>query len=229
MELRWWRYDTPVPEGFTELLDAAERARAARFRFPVHTARFVWGRAMTKRIVSAATGVPAPDVRLVRAPCPGCGDTAHGRPEIAGGAVHISLSHSEGYSALLLSRRHPVGLDIERVRPMNVDTLAPVTLCADERAWVLDEPPGDRRSLAYLRCWTRKEAVLKAVGTGVVGDLTSMEVRPWEPVARVPHGGRGGICDWRVSNVRPVPDLMAAVARPAAKEPRRTEKFSQLR
>ncbi|MET7275072.1 4'-phosphopantetheinyl transferase superfamily protein [Streptomyces flaveolus] len=218
MELWWWRPGTPVPEGFAELLDTSENARAAAYRFPAHSARFVWARALTKRIVGAAAGVPARGVRLAREPCPGCGDAGHGPPvaEFADGTAHLSLSHSEGYSALLLSPRHPVGLDIERVRPMPVDVLAPTTLGGTERAFVFDEPPGPRRSLAYLRCWTRKEAVLKAVGTGVVGDLTELGVRPWERTARLAHGTGRRAGDWWVSDLRPVPGLLAAVARPAA-------------
>ncbi|MFC9927935.1 4'-phosphopantetheinyl transferase family protein [Streptomyces sp. NPDC127190] len=167
--------------------------------------------------MSSTAGVPVHEVRLTRAACPACGDTGHGRPvaDLGKGTVHLSLSHSDGYSALLLSREHPVGLDIERVRPMPVATLAPATLCADERSYVFDEPPGDRRSMAYLRCWTRKEAVLKAVGTGVVGDLTLLEVSPREEVARVLHGTGEGPSDWHVSNLGPLPGLLAAVARPA--------------
>jgi 4'-phosphopantetheinyl transferase len=134
---------------------------------------------------------------------------------LTGGTVHLSLSHSEGYSALLVSPRHPVGLDIERVRPMPVDVLAPTTLGGDERAYVFDEPAGPRRSLAYLRCWTRKEAVLKAVGTGVVGDLTALGVRPRKKTAHVSHGTGRRAGDWQVSDLSPAPDLLAAVARPA--------------
>ncbi|MDT6982840.1 4'-phosphopantetheinyl transferase family protein [Streptomyces lusitanus] len=217
MELWWWRHGTPAPEGFTELLDAPERARAAAFRFPAHRARFIRARALTKRIVGTTAGVPARDVRLIREPCPCCGGTGHGPlvAELADGAMHLSLSHSEEYSALLLSPRHPVGLDIELLRPMPVDVLAPTTLSADELAYVAEEPAGRRRWLAYLRCWTRKEAVLKAVGTGVVGDLTELDVRPRERTARVSRGTgrRGG--DWRVSDLLPAPGLLAAVARPA--------------
>jgi 4'-phosphopantetheinyl transferase len=218
VELWWWRHGTAVPEGFAELLDTTELGRAAAYRFPAHSARFVWARALTKRIVGTAAGVSARDVRLTREPCPGCGDTGHGPPvaELADGTAHLSLSHSEGYSALLLSLRHPVGLDIERVRPMPVDVLAPTTLCEDERTYVFDEPSGPRRSLAYLRCWTRKEAVLKAVGTGVVGDLTRLGVRPWERTARIAHGSGRRAGEWRTTDLRPVPDLVAAVARPAA-------------
>ncbi|MEU3659987.1 4'-phosphopantetheinyl transferase superfamily protein [Streptomyces sp. NPDC032940] len=217
MDLWWWRPGTPVPEGFAELLDAPERARADAYRFPALGVRFVWARALAKRIVAAGAGVHARDVRLTREPCPGCGDPGHGPPvaEVADGTVHLSLSHSEGRSALLVSPRHPVGLDIERVRPMPVDVLAPTTLSGAERAHVLDEPPGPRRSLAYLRCWTRKEAVLKAVGTGVVGDLTELDVRPWRRTARVTHGTGRRAGEWQVSDLRPVPGLVAAVARPA--------------
>lgn len=230
MELWWWRYGAPVPPEFAELLDAEERERAEAFRFPAHSARFVWARAMTKSVVGAAAGVPAREVELVRHGCAGCGGRNHGKPSVRLRGAHterlpgtpeppetpeISLSHSEGYSALLLSRRHAVGLDIERVRPMPVDVLSGTTLSAAERGYLAGHAEGMPRSLAYLRCWTRKEAVLKASGTGVQGDLTALEVRPAQEGASVRHALGDSAGSWSVRNVRVTEDLLAAVAGPA--------------
>jgi 4'-phosphopantetheinyl transferase len=76
------------------------------------------------------------------------------------GAPHISLSYSEGEGVLALSRHHPVGVDLECLRP----GLPPLKGC-----W----SPAERAALALhgpqesCRLWTRKEAALKALGTGL--------------------------------------------------------------
>ncbi|MEV7416148.1 4'-phosphopantetheinyl transferase superfamily protein [Streptomyces sp. NPDC089919] len=224
LDLWWWRYDSPAPAAFADLLDDAERRRAAAFRFPVHAARFVWARGMAKSALAAAAGVPAGRVRLVREGCPDCGGRDHGKPSavVPGdrpGAFQFSLSHSEGHSALVLARGHPVGLDVERIRPMAVDVLAPATLSPSERAHVADQPAGPPRSLAYLRCWTRKEAVLKASGAGVRGDLTALEVAPAEEPARVAHAFGSGPAHWTVAGGAVADGLLAAVAVPEGADP----------
>ena len=78
------------------------------------------------------------------------------------GDVHWSLTHKSdmvgGVAALL-----PVGMDLETIRPVNDALLAKV---ADDDEWQLVS--GDRQK-SFFRFWTAKEAVLKAVGKGMVG------------------------------------------------------------
>ena len=78
------------------------------------------------------------------------------------GDVHWSLTHKSdmvgGVAALL-----PVGMDLETIRPVNDALLAKV---ADNDEWRL---VGGDRQRAFFRFWTAKEAVLKAVGKGMVG------------------------------------------------------------
>ena len=76
--------------------------------------------------------------------------------------VHWSLTHKSdmvgGVASLL-----PVGMDLETIRPVNDALLAKV---ADDDEWHL---VGGDPQKAFFRFWTAKEAVLKAVGKGMVG------------------------------------------------------------
>jgi len=78
------------------------------------------------------------------------------------GGVHWSLTHKSdmvgGVASLL-----PVGMDLETIRPVNDALLAKV---ADDDEWQL---VGGDQQKAFFRFWTAKEAVLKAVGKGMVG------------------------------------------------------------
>lgn len=76
--------------------------------------------------------------------------------------VHWSLTHKSAMVGGVASLS-PVGLDLETIRPVNDALLAKV---ADEDEWRMAD--GDRQ-INFFRFWTAKEAVLKAVGTGIAG------------------------------------------------------------
>lgn len=83
-----------------------------------------------------------------------------GRPDI-----FLSLSHSGAY--LLVGVSHaPVGVDIECIKPRRVLPLAETIGHPDEYAMLARLPP-EQQQLAFLECWTRKEAWLKARGLGL--------------------------------------------------------------
>lgn len=101
-----------------------------------------------------------------------------GKPHLAGGsraACHFNLSHAQDLALIGICRQAPVGVDLE--------VLAPVTDLAGVSSLVFT--PAERDELAretessdaaFLRGWTRKEACLKAVGTGLGLDPAGVEV-----------------------------------------------------
>ncbi|MEU5896789.1 MULTISPECIES: 4'-phosphopantetheinyl transferase superfamily protein [unclassified Streptomyces] len=116
---------------------------------------------------------------------------------------------------MALADGRPVGVDVERHRALEEDRLAPACLTGPERAYVADTAePG--RPAAFLRCWTRKEAVLKGCGVGLAADLTALDVRPHSsPVAHVVQRTCGCARDWLVRDLDCGADRTAAVAQPA--------------
>lgn len=127
--------------------------------------------ALLQRLLVEVTGDRQPVVRR----CPRCGGP-HGRPELPGLPLHASLSRTPGRVAAAVSGAGPVGVDVETVERTGFDGFAAVALAPGERA--ADLP-------ARARAWTRKEAVLKAAGTGLRVDPRTVDVRddrlvdPW--------------------------------------------------
>ncbi len=114
-------------------------------------------RATALQLLSRQLGLAADAILIAHEP--------QGRPVIrepAGLQLHISLATRDGVVALALANR-PVGIDIERVEPLDPPPLA--ALHANERAALLALPEADR-ALAFARIWTAKEAYVKALGTG---------------------------------------------------------------
>ncbi|MGX5213658.1 4'-phosphopantetheinyl transferase superfamily protein [Streptomyces violaceus] len=70
---------------------------------------------------------------------------------------------------------------------------------------------------AVLRCWTRKEAVVKAIGVGITRDLTSPEVHPEDPGPLVVSGAADGGGDRLVEDVPSRNDLFTALAGPVGR------------
>ncbi|WP_234017625.1 MULTISPECIES: 4'-phosphopantetheinyl transferase superfamily protein [unclassified Streptomyces] len=125
----------------------------------------------------AAAQVPLTRLACSALPCPGCGGP-HGRPAVAGPPgeeLHFSLSHSGG-PALLAFAARPVGVDIERVPGGRDGPDAAASLHTLEQAELAALPPVYRPA-ASARCWTRKEACLKATGAGI-SEASPRTLRP---------------------------------------------------
>lgn len=116
-----------------------------------------------------AAGTEETGIRVEREP--------GGRPRLAGAALgwHVSVSHGRGLAAVALTRLGPVGLDVEVVRPVPAVPLARRWFGPAETAWVAARPEAEQRD-AFFWLWTRKEAVGKALGTGLRGGGTARGV-----------------------------------------------------
>jgi 4'-phosphopantetheinyl transferase len=183
------------------VLDGQEEVRLARFRQAADRDRYVCAHVALRLLLGAYLRVAPADVELVRKPCPGCGGP-HGRPAVPGDPVHFSLSHS-GQFALLAFARTPVGADVERVVTARATVDSVLGTLHPEEIRELHALPEDARGAAFTRLWARKEAYLKALGTGLSRGLATDHIGS---AARHPAG-------WWLADVAvPAADYAAAVA-----------------
>ncbi|MBH5337726.1 4'-phosphopantetheinyl transferase superfamily protein [Streptomyces pactum] len=150
-----------------KVLDAAERERAAGFYRAEDQQRYRAAHAGLRVLLGAYLDLDPAAVRFIREPCPGCGEP-HGRPAVPGTPLHFNMSHA-GDLVLFAFGDAPIGADVEKFQ--SPETVAQVTasLHARERAELAGLPAADR-PVAFARCWTRKEAYLKGLGTGLSRD-----------------------------------------------------------
>ncbi|WP_412076444.1 4'-phosphopantetheinyl transferase family protein [Streptomyces xanthophaeus] len=213
----WWKTPDDTDPAGLDLLSADEQRRVAKMRKPQTIADFVTGRIVVRRILAELLGVTPGEIVLGRLPCPDCGDLQHGPPSVVSPEtpLRISLSCTAGCGVLAVAG-FPIGVDVEGHRSLDVDLLGSVVLTPRERTHVLgrDDP---RSSLkAFYRCWTRKEAILKAVGIGIVAPMNRLDVRPdiSEPVT-VRAGVNGVTRPWRIQDLSLAEPWTAAIAYPA--------------
>jgi 4'-phosphopantetheinyl transferase len=162
----------------TTILDRTETARAAAFARAEDRHRFEAGHVMVRVLLASYLGLDAASLPLYTEACPLCGGP-HGRPAVAAEPrLHFSLSHGGGY-ALAAFSLVPIGVDVEPLpRHEVVDDLIG---CLDEiERRELAALPERARPAAFARAWVRKEARLKALGTGLAVDPATI------------HAGTGG-------------------------------------
>jgi 4'-phosphopantetheinyl transferase len=178
------------------ILGDEERERARRFRFDAARRRFVVSHVALRLILGRLTGVRPDDLRFARR-CGRCGSTDHGKPHLPGSlGIDFSLAHSDGLALIAVARGRRVGVDVERVR-RRADVLAVArhAFSPAERLEIESASNDEERRAAFFRCWTRKEAYLKAIGVGLAGGLDGVV-------------GPG----WQIRSVRAPPGYLAAVA-----------------
>ena len=169
------------------LLSAPEHDRAGRLRSHRDRSRFLRRRIALRTILGAYLGVEprAIEYRLNR----------FGRPSLApvpsGDHISFNTSHSNGVSAVAVARSLQIGIDIECLKPIaEAEAIAAHYFTANEMA-TLRALPSHQRIAGFYNGWTRKEAIVKALGGGLSIPLDCFEVslKPGDP-ARILHCAR---------------------------------------
>lgn len=151
---------SPETHGTYQLvLSDDELERAARFRFDIHRSRFTAARAILRTLAAGYLGLAPGDVEF----CYGM----NGKPEIAGAPFYFNASHSEDQGLFAFTQIAPLGVDLEHVRPVSEMVDIAGRFFSPREAAAILALPARERTVAFFRCWTRKEAFIKATGEGL--------------------------------------------------------------
>ncbi|WP_049829216.1 4'-phosphopantetheinyl transferase family protein [Arthrobacter sp. RIT-PI-e] len=177
----------PSVDAMLTVLDEDERLRADRTECGSARSAFVTGRYLLRRFTAELLDVDPRTMTAVSS-CPSCaarGVTGpdHGRPGYLLGDAHVplelSLSRSRGavlLAALPSGNGARTGVDLEAVDDVGFEGFADVALTPAEREAVR-ELPQESGLLARARLWARKEALVKALGSGLTGrDPSTLDV-----------------------------------------------------
>jgi 4'-phosphopantetheinyl transferase len=176
-----WRVDLGTWSGSGDELDAAERARASRFRFPDIQRRWIAGRAALRQLLERYTGVPAAELCFARG--------EYGKPYLAGSRVFFNMSDSRDVALYAVTLDAEIGVDVERIRDIEGATIARRFLPEAEAAAVRDDPE------SFFRVWTRREAYLKCIGVGL--RRLDLPIAPGFAIADLEHApGYAGAAVW---------------------------------
>ena len=184
-EVHVWRAtldQTPSQiQSFRHNLAPDEQTRAERFHFERDREHFIVARGVLRTILGVYLKQTPKSLSFCY--------SAHGKPVLAGepggDAIRFNVSHSHGIALYVVTRGREVGIDLERIRSdLAVAEIAGRFFSRQEVA-MLQTIPTEAQREAFFRCWTRKEAYLKAQGEGLSLPLDQFDVSlaPGEPAA----------------------------------------------
>lgn len=192
----------PCPTGWTPPRSPpAELARLKHTTHPKAREQFRRGRAVLRSVLGLWLGLRPREVPLVT--------TADGKPVLDGVAgKHFNVSHTDGAALFALSET-PVGVDVERNSPTRDLPGLVNRYFTPEECEQFHALPEAVKPAAFLRGWTCKEAILKAIGCGVrelANVAVDLDPRTPPRILRSPAGV------WKLETWLVAEGLMAAVA-----------------
>ncbi len=172
-EVHVWRLGLKRPtEEFLALLDLDEVARANRFHFAKDRNHFVVARGFLRLLLSRYLQADPKQLKFSYG--------QWGKPALAGefreSRLRFNMSHSHGVALYAVTEGREIGVDVEHERAdFAGDDIARRYFSPFEFG-VLCELPDDDRVAGFFRCWTRKEAYIKATGRGLSQPLDGFDV-----------------------------------------------------
>lgn len=196
-----WRIslDSPFDKS---ILSPDEIERAGRFKVPVLYDRYCSGRCALRVTLSRYLDTSPQSIQFKY--------NEHGKP-FASNAIDFNLSHAGGRMILGVTKGRMIGVDIEtRNRRTESETIARRFFSPNEVEQLLRFPMHERGA-AFLRCWVRKEAYVKAIGIGIGGGLQNFAVSLADcAITSLLWPGSAG--DWTFHDVDAGPEFVASVA-----------------
>lgn len=207
-ELHLWLYDLDRHHGDFALLSAAERSRAARLVQTRARAQYVAAQALLRATLSHYLGEPPEQLSFQRGP--------HGKPfldPVQGKDLRFNLSHSGTWLLLAVARSREVGVDLEVHRPVQELALARRFFCAGEVERLQQIDDAAHRRTRFFDLWTAKEALVKAIGTGLARTLNRYELRlEQDRVHWRDHAGEYADHQWHLQCLPAPPGCSATLA-----------------
>jgi 4'-phosphopantetheinyl transferase len=193
------------------ILSSDELVRAGRLRYERDQKRFIAARGILRIILGRYLGENPQKIHFEY--------TSNGKPVLANNpgndTLCFNLSHSDALALYAVTRGRNIGIDIERVRDdVAVEEIAQEFFSQDEIS-SLERIHKKKRNEVFFRYWTRKEALLKAMGEGISFpmehfDVSSISGRDLSPI--IFSGDKRESPRWYVQDLFPGRGFAAAIA-----------------
>lgn len=191
---------------FRSTLEAVELERASRFHFDKHRRHFVVGRGGLRYVLARYVDTRPEEFRFSYG--------AYGKPALAGEyKLRFNMSHSHGVALFAVAAEREVGVDVEHIRADFATGDIAQRFFSRVEVAVFNALQQEEQVAAFFRCWTRKEAYIKAIGRGLSEPLDAFDVTlaPGEAAALL-RAERGDASRWSMFDVDVGADYAGALA-----------------
>lgn len=156
-------------ERFRRTLEPQELERAGRFHFEKHQRHFIVARGFLRSVVARYLGTQPESLRFIYG--------AYGKPALESEhGLRFNLSHSNEVALLAVTLSAELGVDVEQIRADFASEDIAQRFFSRTEVETFNALPKEEQVAAFFRCWTRKEAYIKAIGKGLSQPLDAFDV-----------------------------------------------------
>jgi 4'-phosphopantetheinyl transferase len=175
-EVHVWRAMLDPPVSYVQMLEqtlaADERTRAEQFHFPKDRTHFIVARGLLRAILGRYLDRNPRTLRFCY--------NQFGKPTLArqsgSDGVFFNVTHSHGMALYALTHSRDIGIDLEYIDPEVAWEPIAERFFSPYEVSMLRALSTEMQHEAFFRCWTRKEAYLKARGIGLSLALNQFDV-----------------------------------------------------
>jgi 4'-phosphopantetheinyl transferase len=200
-------HSTEPIQALANALSSAERDRAGRFTLKRDADNFIVRHTVLRALLGFYLHEQPGSIPLDIA--------ASGNPSLPPESrIKFNMSYAGDMAVFAISQRCAVGVDIERVHPIDQASSIMESFFTFEERWALRNVSPDLQMEAFYKCWSRKEALLKATGDNLSRTVNSVSVLPIldEGPRSVTGVGEKGMTKWTILTLPPIPGYTAALA-----------------
>jgi 4'-phosphopantetheinyl transferase len=205
----WLNAPASVNREYRNLLSQIEKERADRFVFEHLTRSHELSHGALRLLLAHILNCRAQEVEFIYGP--------RGKPFLQGDSrIKFNMAHSGNLALYAVTFDVEIGVDVEEMREVpDMDQIAARYFCDAEAEELRALGAGGPAMQAFFRCWTRKEAYIKAMGDGLYIPLDQFQVTlsSSEPVKFVHIGKDEGVATrWALHHLDPAPGYIGALA-----------------
>lgn len=159
--------ESKLPE-FEQLLSEDEKKKSIKFKFKKDRNSYIISRGIVRKLLGSYLSIAPAEIKFEYTP--------YGKPYLANNRLNFNISHSGDMAVFAFVLKSDIGVDVEKVKEdFDVLELAQ-NFFSKKEIEAMKRIPEKQWSRAFHRCWTRKEAFIKAEGSGLSFPLNRFAV-----------------------------------------------------
>lgn len=179
------------------LLPEREVLHAQTIRHPLRRSSYIIARGTLRASLSSLLGTAPGDIVFTTG--------EHGKPMVGG--AFFNISHSCDWTLVAISVSGEVGIDVQEMREETpIERIAARFFTEKENRALLEQTNHRERRELFFRIWTRKEAYVKALGSGLFRERAQMDIPLISDTFKIQAES-----PWRILSFKPSNDYWAAL------------------
>lgn len=213
-EIHLWKLQIskfkPYYEDFWNTLSESEKEKANKFRFNKDKICNVLARGVLKKLLYSYCNTNSLFIQYTKYNKPYINDLNN---------VRFNISHSKNYIIIAIAKNIDLGVDVEFINKNAVHEDVSKSFFSTEEQYELSMLKDSEKTEGFYRCWTRKEAFIKALGTGLSFPLDKFVVslHPYKAELLKTKWDENEKKQWLLKSFTPNPDYVGAIATKAKK------------